>query len=425
MVRDALTMGPTRAEDRVTPHTRPPADSDGDHMLVRVLVCLEGSVEVELVCEPVFDYGRATPEWSLVDGGRHAADATSGDQTIRLQTDMAIGIEGDRVRARHTMQKGEQLFCSLSWAEGLESPKDVDEANARMAATVGLLARLARAGPARRPPLARAHPALRAGDQGAHLHADRRDGGRGNHVAARDARRRAELGLPLHMDARLHVHAPGAALAAARLGGRRVHAVRRRPRAQFGRGAPDHVRDRRQARPDRGDARRALGLRRRASGADRQRRLRPAPERRLRRGARLDPAPYARAASACRGGCGRSSRRRRSARPRSGATPTRGSGRPAGSRSTTCRRSSCAGWRSTARRSSRRSAASRRSRRPGARPRKRSRRTSSSTASATASCASTTTPTRSTRRRCWRRSSASCRATTSACASPSTRSRTT
>jgi alpha,alpha-trehalase len=135
IVRDALTMGPTRGEDEVTPHTRPPADSDGDHMLVRVLVCLEGSVEVELVCEPVFEYGRSTPEWSLVDGGRHAADASSGDLTIRLQTDMAIGIEGDRVRARHTMRKGEQLFCSLSWAEGLESPKDVDEANARMAAT--------------------------------------------------------------------------------------------------------------------------------------------------------------------------------------------------------------------------------------------------------------------------------------------------
>jgi alpha,alpha-trehalase len=135
MVRDALTMGPTRGEDRITPHTRPPADSDGDHILVRLLVCLDGNVDVELVCEPVFDYGRSTPEWSLVDGGRHVADATFGDQTMRLQTSMAIGIEGDRVRARHTMQKGEQLFCSLSWAEGLESPKDVDEANARMAAT--------------------------------------------------------------------------------------------------------------------------------------------------------------------------------------------------------------------------------------------------------------------------------------------------
>ena len=135
MVRDALTMGPTKGEDRITPHTRPPADTDGDHMLVRVLVCLDGSVEVELVCEPVFDYGRSTPEWSLVDGGRHAADATCGDQTIRLRTDMAIGIEGDRVRARHTLRKGEQLYCALSWAEGLDAPEDVDQANARMAAT--------------------------------------------------------------------------------------------------------------------------------------------------------------------------------------------------------------------------------------------------------------------------------------------------
>ena len=32
-VRDALTMGPRRGEDTVTPHTRPPADIDGDHLL--------------------------------------------------------------------------------------------------------------------------------------------------------------------------------------------------------------------------------------------------------------------------------------------------------------------------------------------------------------------------------------------------------
>jgi alpha,alpha-trehalase len=136
LVRDALTMGPTRGEDEVTPHTRPPADFDGEHMLVRVLICLTGTIEVELVCEPVFDYGRIAPDWSLVDGGRHAADATGDGTAIRLTTDMSIGIEGDRVRARHVMTQGEQLFCSLSWAEGLESPKDIDDANARLASTV-------------------------------------------------------------------------------------------------------------------------------------------------------------------------------------------------------------------------------------------------------------------------------------------------
>ena len=57
-VRDALTMGPRRGEDTITPHTRPPADEDAEHVLVRTVVCVEGSVEVELVCEPGFDYGR-------------------------------------------------------------------------------------------------------------------------------------------------------------------------------------------------------------------------------------------------------------------------------------------------------------------------------------------------------------------------------
>jgi len=135
LVRTALTMGPREREDEITPHTRPPADYDGDHLLVRPVLCLEGSVEVELVCEPVFDYGRTPAEWSLIDDDRHTADATGAGQTIRLQTDMALGVEGEWVRARHTLGQGEQVYCSLSWAEGLASPQTIDEANARLAAT--------------------------------------------------------------------------------------------------------------------------------------------------------------------------------------------------------------------------------------------------------------------------------------------------
>jgi GH15 family glucan-1,4-alpha-glucosidase len=135
LVRDSLTMGPTRGEDEVTPHTRPPADEDGDHMLVRTVLCLTGQVELELICEPVFDYGRVPAEWSLVDGGRHAADANGADVTVRLHTNLSVGIEGNRVRARHVLHQGEQVYCSLSWAEGLRGPADTDEANAHMAAT--------------------------------------------------------------------------------------------------------------------------------------------------------------------------------------------------------------------------------------------------------------------------------------------------
>ena len=47
VVRDALTIGPREREDEVTPHTRPPADEDADHLMIRTVRCLEGTVEVE------------------------------------------------------------------------------------------------------------------------------------------------------------------------------------------------------------------------------------------------------------------------------------------------------------------------------------------------------------------------------------------
>jgi GH15 family glucan-1,4-alpha-glucosidase len=133
-VRDALTLGPRRGVDIVTPHTRPPTDEDAEHLLVRVAVCLEGEVEVELTCEPVFDYGRVPATWTVDEDG-HTADATGAGLTIRLHTDMALGVEGDWVRARHVLRQGEQIYCSLSWGGHLEGATDIDDANARLATT--------------------------------------------------------------------------------------------------------------------------------------------------------------------------------------------------------------------------------------------------------------------------------------------------
>ena len=136
VVRDALTMGTRQGEDNVTPHTRPPADDDADHMLVRTAVCLDGQVEIELVCEPIFDYGQIPATWSLADGDDGVADATGGDQMFRLKTDLSLGIEGDRVRARHVLNAGDRAYCALSWAHELEAPSEVDDAEVQIAATV-------------------------------------------------------------------------------------------------------------------------------------------------------------------------------------------------------------------------------------------------------------------------------------------------
>ncbi len=134
VIRDALTMGPRRGEDTVTPHTRPPSDEDADHALVRTAKCIDGAVEIDLVCEPGFDYGRLPGEWTLSED-RHRADATGAEQALRLQTDMLLGIEEGRTRARHVLRAGETVYCALAWSEEARVPTTVEEAAEQLEAT--------------------------------------------------------------------------------------------------------------------------------------------------------------------------------------------------------------------------------------------------------------------------------------------------
>ncbi len=135
-VQDALVMGYREGADTVTPHTRPPADADAHHMLVRTARCLAGMVEMEVFCEPVGDYGRQVADWSPVGDDGHVADATVGSPTLRLATDMALGVEGGAVRARHMLQAGESAFCALSWAADLAVPADAADAQEQLDTTV-------------------------------------------------------------------------------------------------------------------------------------------------------------------------------------------------------------------------------------------------------------------------------------------------
>ena len=250
VVRDALTMGPRETEDEVTPHTRPPADDDADHVLVRTVRCLEGSVEVDLVCEPAFDYGRTPAEWTLVEGSRHTADASGAGQTVRLQTDLGLGVEGSRVRARHVLSAGEECYCALSWAEGLAAPADVAEASARVDATTRFwrtwLGRARMPDHRWRDPIQRSALAIKGltymptGATVAALTTSLPETPGGE--------RNWDYRYTWMRDTTFTLASP--ALPEPGLGGRRVHAVRRRPRAHRDRRPPDHVRDRRPARPD-------------------------------------------------------------------------------------------------------------------------------------------------------------------------------
>ena len=123
-VRDALTMGPGDHEDTITPHTRPPADDDAEHLLVRTIECLEGTVEVELVCEPAFDYGATSAEWD--SGRRQPARGRRDAAPGRRSACCRISRSGSRATAcgRGTRcSAGERAYCALSWAENLEGPQ--------------------------------------------------------------------------------------------------------------------------------------------------------------------------------------------------------------------------------------------------------------------------------------------------------------
>ncbi|MGA2320691.1 MAG: glycoside hydrolase family 15 protein [Solirubrobacteraceae bacterium] len=130
-VVDALTIGPWHENERGSSHTRPPTDFDADHLLVRMVECVQGQVPVEIVCEPMLDYGATPASWSVVEGGAEgtsAMDATDGVTAFRLFSDIRLGIEGNRVHGRHTMSEGEKRFCALSFTEARGGPRTVEQA---------------------------------------------------------------------------------------------------------------------------------------------------------------------------------------------------------------------------------------------------------------------------------------------------------
>src|SRR5271167_2114234 len=94
VVRDALTIGEWHDNKEGTSHTRPPTDYDADHVFVRTVECIQGQVQIEMVCEPMLAYGAQPATWTLVeDEHGHALDAGDGETEFRLLSDMRMGIE--------------------------------------------------------------------------------------------------------------------------------------------------------------------------------------------------------------------------------------------------------------------------------------------------------------------------------------------
>jgi GH15 family glucan-1,4-alpha-glucosidase len=133
IVRDLMLIGPWHHEhERAYRRRRAPTDYDADHVLLRLVRCVNGEVQVNLDCEPIFDYGRSPARWDYAGAGYHEGVAR-GDGTeteLRLTTSMRMGFEGPRATARTLMKEGETLFVALSWSEHAP-PRTYEEAYAR------------------------------------------------------------------------------------------------------------------------------------------------------------------------------------------------------------------------------------------------------------------------------------------------------
>ena len=235
VVRDALLMGPWHHDLELShTHRRTPTDYDADHVLLRTIRCVTGEMQVAFDCEPVFDYGRLQGSWEYTDRGYAQAVCRAASPDIgvglTLTTDMRVGFEGGRAMARTLMREGEHHFVALSWTDH-QPPFSYEEAQRRLVWTAHHWQHWLARG--RFPD----HPWSRYLQRSALTLKGLTFAPSGAVVAAATTSlpevpaRRAQLGLPLLLAARLRVHPVEPVRAGLRLGGGRFLLVpgRHRP----------------------------------------------------------------------------------------------------------------------------------------------------------------------------------------------------
>jgi len=134
VVTDALLVGPWHHDhERSATHRRAPTDYDADHVLLRLIRCVNGQAQARMYCNPVFDYGRRPAQWEYAGEGYQEAlaSAEGAERSLRLTTDLNVGFEGSLASARTLLKEGQARFVALSWSEHAP-PRTLEEAGARL-----------------------------------------------------------------------------------------------------------------------------------------------------------------------------------------------------------------------------------------------------------------------------------------------------
>ena len=121
IVRDAMVMGPWHNQDeRSSTHRRTPTDDDAEHILLRTVTCVSGTVDLQVECDPAPDYGRGETHWEYDGAGYNAVSASPPEgskvPTLRLTSSLRLGLDGRTASARTRMVNGDKAYIALSWS---------------------------------------------------------------------------------------------------------------------------------------------------------------------------------------------------------------------------------------------------------------------------------------------------------------------
>jgi GH15 family glucan-1,4-alpha-glucosidase len=137
IVRDTLVMSKWHdIESRSRTHRRTPTDWDAEHILLRTVRCVSGTVELVMDCEPSFDYHRIPAGWEYSADGygeviARAKREPEAHPTLRLTTNLRIGLDGRQARARTRLKEGDDVFVALSFSSNA-APQTYEQAADKM-----------------------------------------------------------------------------------------------------------------------------------------------------------------------------------------------------------------------------------------------------------------------------------------------------
>ncbi len=193
--------------------------------IVRIAKAIRGPFRFRMECRPAFDYARQKHELEIGQDGRCALFSSPASRFALKSSHALEGQEGAAV-AEFSLKGEEQAVFVLRHDEGGRRMPYGRDRGRRSTANGDrpLLARLGIAQPVSRP-LARDGDAFRAGPQAADIPSHRRHCRGAHHQPSGSHRRRAQLGLPLHLGARCRIHRVFADATGIHRRGRRVRPI--------------------------------------------------------------------------------------------------------------------------------------------------------------------------------------------------------